>query len=128
MPLKYRNPNSAFSVGITPMPPIFLEDTYMIEFRDEVSMQGGRVTFKRVNPELMTVAFTDLSPGVEPQKAVADPVLAENILAIVMYSIAWLKALKPITYPTGFEAAKPFGFSGLPALEKLAEQLKAELL
>ena len=128
MPLKYRNPSTAFSVGITPMPPIFLEDRYIIEFRDEVSNQGGHITFKRVNPDLMTVAFSNLSPGVEPHKAVADPVLAENILAIVMYTIAWLKALRPITYPTGFEAAKPLNFSGLPALEKLAEQLKAELL
>lgn len=128
MPLKYRNPNTAFSVDITPAPPIFLNDVFTIEFRDEVSGQGGYVSFRRENPDLMTVAFVDLDPGVEPQKAVADPVKADNILAIVQYTIAWLKALKPITYPTGFDAARPLNFDGLPVLEKLAEQLKSELL
>lgn len=128
MPLKYRNPTTAFSVGVEPVPPIFKEDFFMIEFRDEVSGQGGRVSFKRENPDLMTVAFVDLDPGVEPRKAVADPVKAENILAIVQYTIAWLKALKPITFPGGFEAATPLNFDGLPVLEGLVEQLKSELL
>lgn len=128
MPLNYRRAAKALTIEFSPLPPIFLEDVYMLDFKDPKTGQYGRVSFRRENPELLTVSFTDLGPGVEPHKAVADPVKAENILAIVLYTIAWLKALKPITYPGGFEAAQPLNFDGLPVLEKLAEQLKSELL
>ena len=127
MPLRYRRSSKAFTLDFQPLPPLFLEDVYMINFQDPETGQYGRVSFKRETPELMTVAFVDLGPGVVPRKAVADPVKAENILAILQYTIAWLKALKPITYPGGFEAAKPLNFEGLPVLERLAEQLKSEL-
>ena len=127
MPLKYRDPNESFAVTVIPIEPIFLQDTFIIEFRDMVTMQGGRVTFKRVHPELMEVAFTELDKGVVPRNAVPDPVSPENTLAIVNFTILWLRNLKRLSLPGAFDVAKPSNFSGLVTLEKLAKQIKGDI-
>lgn len=127
MPLKYRNSGTAFKVEVISVEPIFLNDTFLIEFRDMVTMQGGRVSFRRVNPGLMEVAFTDLSQGVVPRRAVPDPVSPENTLAIINYTILWLKNLQRLSMPGAFDIAKPPDFDGLDTLEKLAKQIQGDL-
>lgn len=108
------------------VPALYLKDETMIEFRDPGTMRGGRIGFKREGQRLL-VEFIDLDPGVEPIKAIEDPVEAANILAIVDYVIQWIENLNAVFRESTMRNTLPIGFDGLPVLKKLSRQLRLEV-
>ena len=112
-------------INIEPIQPIYLKNETLIEFRDPRTMQGGRVSFRRIGIKLV-VEFQDLDPGVEPTNAVANPVEAANIVAIIDYTMEWLRNLKAVTLPGAWDTARPLGFDGLETLQKARDQLEME--
>lgn len=120
-----RNIGPRLEIDIEAIQPIYLTDETLIEFRDPLTMQGGRVSFRRKGLILL-VEFQDLDPGVETTKAIANPVEAGNIVAIIDYTIEWLKNLDKVTLPGSWEIARPLGFDGIETLEKVKAQLQQE--
>ena len=121
-----QNTGPRLEINIEQIQPIYLTDETLIEFRDPVTMQGGRVSFRRVGRKLI-VAFEDLDPGVEPTGAVENPVEAANIVAIIDLTITWLENLNKVTLPGSWDTARPLGFDGLETLKKVKKQLEMEL-
>lgn len=113
-------------INIEPIQPIYLTDEALIEFRDPDTTQGGRVSFRRVGRKLL-VEFQDLDPGVEPTGAIANPVEAPNIVAIIDYTLAWLENLSKVTLPGAWDTARPLGFDGVPILTKVRDQIQQEI-
>ena len=117
--------NHLLELDVEVIPAVGFRNITMIEFRDTDTMRGGRVNVRREGFKLL-VEFIDLEPGVEPVKAISDPVEARNVLAIVEYAIEWLVKMQKYS-PTLVENTKPITFDGLPILKKLAEQLRLEV-
>lgn len=117
--------NHLLELDVEVIPAVGLKNITMIEFRDINTMRGGRVNVRREGVKLL-VEFIDLEPGVEPVKAVSDPVEAHNILTIIEYAIEWIEKMKKFS-PSLVENTKPITFDGLPILKKLAKQIRLEV-
>jgi hypothetical protein len=118
------NRKKQLEIDVEVIPALYLPDITMIEFRNPETMRGGRVSITRQGTKLL-VEFIDLDPGVEPVKAIADPVEAGHILDIVRYTIEWIEKMRKFS-PTLVDNTKPLAFEGLATLKHLEKQLLLE--
>lgn len=119
--------DNRLDIQFTPEQPIYVTDECHLVFRDPATMLGGVVTIRR-DPKGsgLIVAFEDLDPGVKASGVTSDPVEADNLVAILDKTIAWLENLAAVTLPGAWENAMPFGFDGLAALQAARDQLATE--
>ena len=117
-----------WELKVDAIPALYSKDFTLVEFRDPVTMLGGRVLVQRAASGLLVVSFEELDPGVVALRAIAKPATASQIAETVGHAVAWLEDIHRRIGSTIMVAAKPMEFDGLPELRKLLAQMEKEAM